>query len=348
MWCLARPGWAAPDFTRSSIAVEPASPLEGTLATFTVVVRNSGDAEAGVVDARIEWPRMGFLAGHDAGDAAEIDHDARTLTVRFPLAAGAERRIRLQLLAPRESGGDALAMSVRLANYAAGIEHWVHQTATIDTRVSPAVRLGGFGITRAGIVTLIVLVAGVAFVGLVRLAVPRGASTGLIGPGRAAVAIVIAVGFWVLFARMAWRDYQSLTTWRETTCTVLGGRLSAAGTTRTRTSGGRTVDDTNYQPVLGLRYDVDGRPTYSSGFDTGSRLGIGGAGGRAEELTRYAVGAATPCWYDPADPADVVVLRGFGGAYLFALIPLPVFLVGVSWLRGLWRARSVPASPSRR
>jgi len=78
---------------------------------------------------------------------------------------------------------------------------------------------------------------------------------------------------------------------------------------------------------------VDGRETFSSGFDTGSRLGIGGQGGRTEELNAWTVGAGVPCWYDPADPLDVVVLRGFGGAYLFALLPLPVFLLGVAGLR---------------
>jgi hypothetical protein len=40
-----------------------------------------------------------------------------------------------------------------------------------------------------------------------------------------------------------------------------------------------------------------------------------------------------PCWYNPDDPLEVIVLRGFGGAYLFALLPLPVFLLGVAGLR---------------
>jgi hypothetical protein len=142
---------------------------------------------------------------------------------------------------------------------------------------------------------------------------------------------MIAIGFWSIFGAMAWRDYKSLTEWPETTCTILGGRLSAQTTTRTGTRPG--TDTTNYVPVLGLRYTVDGRETFSSGFDTGSRLGIGGQGGRTEELNAYAVGAGVPCWYDPADPLDVVVQRGFGGAYLFALFPLPVFLLGIAGLR---------------
>ena len=83
---------------------------------------------------------------------------------------------------------------------------------------------------------------------------------------------------------------------------------------------------------------VDGHETYSSGYDTGSRIGVGGQGGRTEELSRWAVGGTTPCWYDPADPLDVVVLNGFGGAYLFALLPIPVFLIGAARIRSIFSA----------
>jgi hypothetical protein len=152
-----------------------------------------------------------------------------------------------------------------------------------------------------------------------------------VGPGAAVAAVMIALGFWMIFGAMAWRDYRSLTRWPETTCTVLGGRLSAQTTTRTGTRPG--TDTTNYVPVLGLRYVVNGTETFSSGFDTGSRLGVGGRGGRTGELAAWTVGGEVPCWYDPDDPLDVVVRRGFGGAYLFALFPIPVFLLGLAGLR---------------
>jgi hypothetical protein len=151
-----------------------------------------------------------------------------------------------------------------------------------------------------------------------------------------ALALTIPLGFWTMFGALAWRDYQSLTTWPETTCTILGGRLSAQTTTRTRRGATSAyVDDTNYVPVLGLKYLVDGRETYSSGYDTGSRLGVGGRGGRTEELAQWTIGGTTPCWYNPSDATDVVVLPGFGGAYIFALFPLPVFLFGVARIRSL-------------
>jgi hypothetical protein len=162
-----------------------------------------------------------------------------------------------------------------------------------------------------------------------------GASPSRIGPGAAVAAVMVSLGFWAIFGAMAWRDYRSITVWPETTCTILGGRLSAQSTTRTGTRPG--TDTTNYVPVLGLRYQVGRREVFSSGYDTGSRIGIGGRGGRTEELAGWTVGAGVRCWYNPDDPLDVVVVRGFGGAYLFALFPIPVFLIG---LYGLGRARA--------
>ena len=67
----------------------------------------------------------------------------------------------------------------------------------------------------------------------------------------------------------------------------------------------------------------------STGFDTGSRASVGGLGGALAEFSRWPIGSAVPCWFDPAHPEDVVVIRGFGGAYFFALFPLPLFLFGV-------------------
>jgi hypothetical protein len=78
---------------------------------------------------------------------------------------------------------------------------------------------------------------------------------------------------------------------------------------------------------------VDDRPVYSTGYDTGSRLRIGARARREEELRSLTVGTTLPCWHDRTDVRDVVVHRGFGGAYLFAVIPLPLFLLGIATLK---------------
>ncbi|MFN7978571.1 MAG: DUF3592 domain-containing protein [Vicinamibacterales bacterium] len=349
---------AGPDFTKTIIAIEPSAPREADLVTFVVTLRNTGPDDAGAVYVTLDWPLMGFFVDGSGIDGAEIDHDARRITLsQVPLPAGGERRLAIRVLAPRDSGGDALSVALRMSHFDSGTDHYDRASVTVDTRLAePGVPIAGVRVTRAGIVVLVVLAAGVLLWLTLRgmaggssaAASVGGAFTSMlasrIGPGSAAAAITIAVGFWVLFASMAWRDYQSLS-WPATTCTILGGRLSAQSTTRSSSSPatGTQRDDTNYVPVLGLRYMVDGRETYSSGYDTGSRLGIGGRGGRAEELARWAVGATTPCWYAPADPLDVVVQRGFGGAYLFALLPVPVFWLGLIGARA-----AVSRTPRRR
>ncbi len=341
------PALAAPDFSRTTITIEPDTPREAELVTFTLVLRNTGSDDAGAVYVTVDWPLMGFFVDGTGIDGAEIDHEARRITLsQVPLPAGAERRLALRVLAPRDSGGDTLSVALRVSHFDSQTDYYDRAMTTIDTRLAdPGVPMGGVRVTRAGIVVLIVLAGGVLLWLALRLAAgprPRAAAgdslgalfASRIGPGSAAAAITIAVGFWVMFAAMAWRDYRSLS-WPETTCTILGGRLSAQSTTRSTTRSttspatGAQRDDTTYVPVLGLRYLVDGRETYSSGYDTGSRLGIGGRGGRTGELAQWTIGGTTPCWYAPADPLDVVVQRGFGGAYLFALFPAPVFWLGL-------------------
>jgi Protein of unknown function (DUF3592) len=348
--CAGGVAWAAPDFSKSEILTSSESPLEGDVVTFTLVLRNSGPDDAGAVSLSVEWPRMGFLIDADGFDGPQIDHEARQITNDFPLAAGGERRFVVRVLAPRDSGGDALILAARAAHYASNTLHWVRSTLTIDTRVpTTGIMVAGFRILPAGVAVLVWLMMGV-LLSLIAMALSRpgrtrpraGASARFsigslvasrAGPLGSVAAVMVALGFLMIFGTMAWRDYQSLTRWPQTSCTIVGGRLSAQTTTRSPSRTGQ--DTTNYVPVLGLRYEANGRETFSSGYDTGSRLGIGGQGGRTKELTEWTIGSAVPCWYNPDDPLDVVVLKGFGGAYLFALIPLPVFLLGAA---GLWRA----------
>ncbi len=327
----AGPALAQPDFSTTTIAVSSESPLEADVVTFTVTLRNTGNTDVGSAYLSVEWPLMGFFVDATGFDGAVPDHDRRTIESSAPLPAGGQRQFAVRVLAPRDSGGDALTLAIHAADYHTMTEWWDRRTITIDTRpASTGIDVGGYRVLPAGLATAGVLACGLVLWLLVRAfavsgsraAAPAGTFGRLVGPGAAAWAVTIAAGFWLMFGVMAWRDYQSLTAWPQTTCTVVGRRLNAVSTTRSgsSSSGQPRRDDTNYAPVLGLRYTVDGRETFSSGYDTGSSLGIGGRGGRQRELDAWTVGSAIPCWYDPADPLDVVVKRGFGGAYLFALV----------------------------
>lgn len=85
--------------------------------------------------------------------------------------------------------------------------------------------------------------------------------------------------------------------------------------------------------LLALKYTAGDREIISTGHETGTRLSIGTGESAAAEYAQWTLGAAVPCWFNPSDPRDAIVIRGFGGAYFFALIPLPVFVFGVLGLR---------------
>jgi hypothetical protein len=359
MACLAggRPTLTAPVFTSSSIRVSPDPPLEGDVAVFTVTLRNTGDQPAPFSQLRVGWPLMGFFVDASGLENVRIDHEARTLEAAVDLPPGQAREFAVRVLAPRDSGGDTLTLSLHLAHYGSGAELWDHHSVTIDTRLGEGgVSVGRYRITPAGVVVLGVLGGGLLLWLILKVVGRREApESGFgsrgpgtlpasfsrrMGAGAAASAIMISAGFWLMSATMAWRDYRVLNGWAETTCEILGGRINAETSLTTGSSRSRASStNTTYEPLLALRYDVDGREVMSTGYDTGSSLRVGGLGRREEELRQWTIGARVPCWYDPSEPADVVVRRGYGGAYLFALFPVPVFLFGCALAWRLVRPR---------
>jgi hypothetical protein len=160
------------------------------------------------------------------------------------------------------------------------------------------------------------------------------------GSGTTAFALLLPIAFWAIFAVMAKRDWDSTHSWTETSCLITDSRLreqetsSTGSLSRTRTTSSRT-----YQPLLALRYLAAGDEVVSTGFQTGSHLRVGGRARAESNLAGWPVGETVPCWFNPADRGDVVVRNGFGGAYLFALLPLPVAAFGVYRTRALLRRR---------
>jgi hypothetical protein len=215
-------------------------------------------------------------------------------------------------------------------------ETWIHRTTTIDTRLPQnGVLIGGLRITPAGVMTLGWLAA-TAF--SLMIAGTMSGRRGSFGPRAGMLAIMIAIGFWLIFLAMAWRDYRILYQWQETTGTIIGRRVvtQTVGNSQRRSSGSgyQTPSSDVSKPEFALRYMVDGREFLSTGYDTGSSLRIGGGRAQLEkEFHEWTIGAQVPCWYDPLNPVDVVMKRGFGGAYVFALLPLLPFAMGVAMLR---------------
>lgn len=330
---------AKPDFTASEITVENASVIEGDVTHFKVWLRNRGDEPAEAAEVRIQWPLMGHLVNITGLDDPKTDHDAHETTASLSLPAGGERVVDVAVLAPRDSGGDTLAMTVQIIHYHTMAENWIHGSVVIDTRIrADGVRIGGLRITMAGVLTLAWLAMSGGVVFLAGVLTRGGDSSRFFGPRAGATAIMIAIGFWVIFAALAWHDYSVLYRWKETNGTIIGRRVAIQTVSSShRLSSGATTQTRQHdvsKPEFAVRYKVDGREMLSTGYDTGSSLRVGGGKAQLEkEFLEWTVGAQVPCWYDPQDPTDIVVKRGFGGAYIFALLPLFPFWMGLGILR---------------
>jgi hypothetical protein len=319
---------AQPDFSRSTLTHEPAAVAEGDVVTFVAVARNSGTEVAEYAEVDIGLPLEAMFVDGQGLDGAEGGPLDKQFSLTVPLAAGGERRFSFRMVVPRDAGGHALVPTLRIAYPYRGVQFSTSDWIDVDTRAAGGgVSLGRWRVTSAEFALLAVL----ALYPALWFAIPqRRRSHGIVLP------IVLAVGFWTLFAALAWRDWGTLTSWPEASCTVLDTRMrevTASSSIRPARSLPRS-SIRELQPLLALRYDVDGTSVVSSGYETGTRLTIGRGARLVDEYARWHIGDTVRCWFNPDDPADVVVIRGFGGAYVFALFPLPVFVLGVLGLRG--------------
>lgn len=325
---------AQPDFSQSTIAHAPPDVSEGQVVTFNVLVRNTGNEAAPYTEIDLTLPLEAMLVAV-SGQGATVDAIEKVVNATVDLPVGAEQHFAVRMVVPRDAGGRTLRPALRA--------RYLHRAVAFETSESLAVgsnpATGGVAIgggVRAAPAALTVFALVLLYPLLFALLPRRRDKHGIVAM------LVISIGFLSIFAAMAWRDWQTLTAWQQSTCTVLDSRLRAE-TEQSRIPTGnpmRRREITTYQPLLALRYATGGEEIISTGYDTGSRLSIGGAARAAREYTQWQIGTAIPCWYDPTHPADVVVVRGFGGAYVFALLPLGLLVLALRSILGARRRRS--------
>ena len=353
----AAPAAAKPDFSRSRITISPTAPAERDIVTFKVEVINSGDEDAPFTEVKFELPLEAMFVAVDGLNNAEINPAEKVLGATIPLAAGATRVFQVRMVIPRDAGGRVLTPDLTVRYLHQGVEFYGHEVYDIDTRVSQSgVKVGSVRVTAAGLAVLVFLLAFPVLWLAIRLMLPHGRvrdeSGGMkgrharnVGPATAAFALLLPLAFWTIFAVMAVRDWQSSHSWPQTTCVITDSRLREDQNTSSRQveSGfvrrTRTTTSRSYQPLLALRYPAAGAEMISTGFQTGSHLRVGGRAAGEANLAGWPINSTVPCWYNPGDPSDVVVRNGFGGAYLFALFPLPVAVFGFYRTRALLRRR---------
>ncbi|MEQ1842133.1 MAG: hypothetical protein ABL994_17135, partial [Verrucomicrobiales bacterium] len=251
---------AAPDFTQSVINASTEEVIECDVVGFTIILRNSGDAPAGSAQLTLEWPIAGYLIETAGLTNPQIDYESGKVTAALSIAPGAEQQIRAEVLAPRDSGGDSLTLAVHLAHYDSGAELWDRKTIPVGIRLSQfSIPVGGLRIAPAALFVLGWLVAYVlACLGVYFLVGRPSTVDRLFGPAAAVTAIMIAIGFWMFFAAMAWRDYRVLTAWTGTTATIVGSRIvsETVSQSQIRTSGSGSGSGTSevFKPEFALRY----------------------------------------------------------------------------------------------
>ena len=134
---------------------------------------------------------------------------------------------------------------------------------------------------------------------------------------------------------MAWRDLQTLTSWKEAQATILD-RREVVNTSSDNRPGQQRRTSSTRTPEFALKYQAGELEIISTGFVAGWSVHIGGQVTGKGDMNDWVPGKTIPCWYDPADPGHVVVRRGWGGASLFfGLFPLPILWFGLRLLRKL-------------
>lgn len=321
---------AEPDFSTSSATFEPMPAVSGSVVHYAVTVANTG-GDSPYTRIAVALP-PGYLAatGDDcatatSGSGVIVWHEGS-----FP--AGTRMTCRVAILTRPDAAGTIATLAAEIATPPSGYLR-VEARPTLSAPPNPGtVHLGPIGITPAGLVTLAMLV--LAVVGAAALAIAmrgRGARTGLaIG---AWAAIVTSTGLLIYFASLARDDLRSHTDYRQTTCFIVDSSIRAFK------SSGKSSGST-YAPEFAVRYDAQGAETYSVASPPATSLNVGWIGSSQKALERMAIGSTQPCWFDPDDVKSVLLARGPGGAYLFALLPL-LMLVVAGWILKLaLRSRS--------
>jgi hypothetical protein len=319
-----RPVHAEEPFRASTITPAGTAPSEGAVFSYTIVLRNTGPTAGCAVE--IHLPSAALLVGIDGLEQAVVDHDARAIRWEGPIAPGASRVSTLSLVAGTDAGGHTASVRLTARPWQGEVTYLTH-SAAVDTVPTPAVfTLGRFGVSAAGVAVLGWLAAGLLFWVVMGVVRPRDAAW-------APIVIMLPVGFLLYFAALA-RDDLRILALPETTCTILDrvvdSRTGSSSTSR------QAKPSTVYAPRLAMRSAEGEGKRVVQGFGTDSRLSGASASRAAALLDRYSVGSQVPCAIDPAYPGVGYVERGFGGAYFFALIPMPLLALGV-W--GLWPGR---------
>src|SRR5207247_8052405 len=130
------------------------------------------------------------------------------------------------------------------------------------------------------------------------------------------IAIVTSIAFLLYFLRLARNDLRSYTDYRQTACLIVGSAIRAFQ------GSGESSGSSKYAAEFAVHYDAFGAKTYGVASPPVTSVSFGSIGSSQQKLGRLAIGSSRPCWFDPNDVKTVLLERGPGAAYFFAVLPL--------------------------
>jgi hypothetical protein len=152
------------------------------------------------------------------------------------------------------------------------------------------------------------------------------------------IAFLACLAVMPLCASIVVKDIRKFTSYEKTACTIVDKTIR-----RSTGSTGRTKSRI-YDPLVSVRYNVKGKEILSAGFLV---RGSGREKSAEKRLARYDIGKSYPCWFDPEDPPEFVLKRGFSwGWYLLFLGPLILFLISSRYLLRKLRGPEAPSQIS--
>ena len=158
-----------------------------------------------------------------------------------------------------------------------------------------------------------------------------------------AIFVLVGFGFMTPFALQAIRDYRIAKIYLPTECQIVGKRTVTSSSKSTL--GGRWVENQHSHKEFTWAYRVGGLRYTAAGYDNHD-----GIMADSQETGNISPGIKHDCWYDPAAPANSVLVRHFRGKfYLGALIPGSFIFIGSVLLRGVLRRKpqKIDASTAR-
>ncbi|MFN6110986.1 MAG: DUF3592 domain-containing protein [Planctomycetota bacterium] len=123
--------------------------------------------------------------------------------------------------------------------------------------------------------------------------------------------------FWLAALAPLWQHWQSQS-WVTTECTVVESQIEEV----------QGDESTSYVPAIRYEYQVNGRTQSANRYSFFS--GGGSRKGAKKIVARYPIGSKHPCYYDPAQPDEAVLLRSFFvfSLWFSLLFPLLFILAG--------------------